>query len=277
MWNEKEGALYWLDINGQWLWKYVPGSHKESHKLPEVAGSFAFRESGGLLMGFVSGLCWYDPKSGKTEKVVDFEPELNTRPNDAKCDRQGNFVIGSYNKNHREDKLNIGGLWRLNQDLSFEEILDYRFRCSNTIAFTEAGDEVYFCDTPTREIYKFKYDPQGKLTDKTLFYKMEETDAGGPDGATVDTEGGLWEAQAGNWKVVRHRPSDGKIDYEIKLPFNNPTSCAIGGKDMDTLYITTARHRLSEEQRKEQPGAGQLWAVKLPDGLRGTPATFFKG
>jgi sugar lactone lactonase YvrE len=25
---------------------------------------------------------------------------------------------------------------------------------------------------------------------------------------------------------------------------------------MDTLFITTARHRLSEEQRTEQPGAG---------------------
>jgi sugar lactone lactonase YvrE len=36
---------------------------------------------------------------------------------------------------------------------------------------------------------------------------------------------------------------------QVLLPMNNPTSCAIGGTNMDTLYITTARHRLTEEER----------------------------
>ena len=75
------------------------------------------------------------------------------------------------------------------------------------------------------------------------------------------------------------RPRESKIwwlrqvDYEIVLPCNNPTSCAIGG---DTLYITTARHRLTEEQRKAQPGAGQLWAVKLPPTITGVPEPVFR-
>lgn len=29
---------------------------------------------------------------------------------------------------------------------------------------------------------------------------------------------------------------------------------SIGGPDMDTLFITTAKHRLSEEERAQQPG-----------------------
>lgn len=44
---------------------------------------------------------------------------------------------------------------------------------------------------------------------------------------------------------------------------------------MDTLYITTAKHRLTEEQIKEQPGAGHLWSVKLPDGIMGLPEPRF--
>ena len=286
LWHEGKGKLYWLDINGKMLWEYTPSvcsggsctmpSH-HSWPLPKVAGSFAFSQDGKrFLMGFASGLAWWDPeKPNESVKICDYEPGLNTRPNDGKCDRQGNFIIGSYNNNHREDKLNIAGLWRLNaKDSSLTEILDYRFRCSNTIAFSPNGDEMYFCDTPTKAIYKFKYSPTGPLTDRTLFYQMGEEEAGGPDGATVDSTGGLWEAQAGNWKVVRHRPADGRVDFEVALPFNNPTSCAIGG---DTLYITTARHRLTEEQRKAQPGAGQLWAVELPASIRGLREPAFAG
>jgi sugar lactone lactonase YvrE len=77
-------------------------------------------------------------------------------------------------------------------------------------------------------------------------------------------------------QVVRHRPSDGAIDHEIILPFDNPTSVAIGGANMDTLFITTAKHRLSDEQRKQQPGAGNLWTCKLPEGLRGLPEPLLK-
>ena len=29
-------------------------------------------------------------------------------------------------------------------------------------------------------------------------------------------------------QVVRHNPYNGSVDYEVKLPMNNPTSCAIG-------------------------------------------------
>ena len=39
------------------------------------------------------------------------------------------------------------------------------------------------------------------------------------------------------------------MHIQVVLPMNNPTSCAIGGTKMDTLYITTARHRLTEEER----------------------------
>uniref|UniRef100_A0A7S0VDI7 SMP-30/Gluconolactonase/LRE-like region domain-containing protein n=1 Tax=Hemiselmis tepida TaxID=464990 RepID=A0A7S0VDI7_9CRYP len=271
MWHEVEQKLYWLDINGKKLWSYSPStSETRSWDLPEVAGSFAFRESGGFLMGFASGLAWYDPETGAQDKVCAYEEGLNTRPNDGKCDREGNFVIGSYNNNHRNDQKNIAGLWRLSKgDLSLTEILDYRFRCSNTIAFDAKGTTMYFCDTPTKKIYKFDYAPDAPLSNRQLFAEMAPEETGGPDGATVDSEGGVWVAQAGNWRVVRHRASDGAVDYEVKLPLNNPTSCSIGGEGMDTLFITTARHRLSDQERKEQPGAGQLWSLKLPGGIKG--------
>lgn len=95
-------------------------------------------------------LSWMEADEGESSRmqVCDYEPELNTRPNDGKCDREGNFVIGSYNNNHRQDEKNIAGMWRLSKDdKSLTEIMDYRFRCSNTIAFDQTGTKIYFCDT----------------------------------------------------------------------------------------------------------------------------------
>ena len=96
MMHPTERALYWLDINGKKLHKFHPviGTSKQ-WDLPEVAGSFAFTSNLDLfLMGFASGLSWFVPSSGEVEKICDYEADLNTRPNDGKCDREGNFVIG---------------------------------------------------------------------------------------------------------------------------------------------------------------------------------------
>lgn len=119
-----------------------------------------------------------------------------------RCDKEGNFVIGSYNNNHRGDGADLGGLYRLNgQTKALTEILDYRFRCSNCICFSPDGQTMYFCDTPTRRIYSFDYSPQGKLRNRQLVYEMPSHMEGGPDGAQCDADGFLWAAISGAGRV----------------------------------------------------------------------------
>jgi sugar lactone lactonase YvrE len=74
--------------------------------------------------------------------------------------------------------------------------------------------------------------------------------------------------------VVRYTPQ-GRIDRVVELPVSQPTSCAFGGKDLDTLYITTAAQRLSPEQLAREPDAGSLFAVRA--GTRGLPEPHFAG
>lgn len=85
-------------------------------------------EGGDLLLGLQTGIFAFNPSSGAARLLSDFEPKLNTRPNDGRVDRRGNFVIGSYNNAHRQDGQEIGGLWRLTADGHLREILDYKFR-----------------------------------------------------------------------------------------------------------------------------------------------------
>jgi hypothetical protein len=89
---------------------------------------------------------------------------------------------------------------------------------------------------------------------------------GGPDGSCVDAEGYLWSAQYRLARIVRYAP-DGRVDRTIALPTGNPTCCAFGGDQLDTLYITTSSFRMSPERRAAEPLAGNLFAV-VP-GVRG--------
>ena len=63
---------------------------------------------------------------------------------------------------------------------------------------------------------------------------------GNPDGGSMDEEGCLWSARWGGSCFVRFTP-DGRVDREIELPALQPSSCAFGGADRKTLYMTTAR------------------------------------
>ena len=81
-----------------------------------------------------------------------------------------------------------------------------------------------------------------------------------PDGACIDADGCLWTAFFAGSRIVRYRP-DGAIDLSIPLPATNPTCICFGGRDLKTLYITTARKSLTAEQLAAEPLAGSLLAI----------------
>lgn len=111
-------------------------------------------------------------------KVLCERPEQNqaTRPNDGRVDRQGRFVFGMYNNYHRSgcsEGKNNAGLYRLNENLEIEQLLDYKYRVSNCICFPLDGKTMYFCDTPTRKVYVFDYpERDGMLSNRRLVWTM---------------------------------------------------------------------------------------------------------
>jgi sugar lactone lactonase YvrE len=54
-------------------------------------------------------MCDFNLETGAITTLSEFETGRNTRPNDGRTDKDGNFVIGSYNNNHRGDAKEIGG------------------------------------------------------------------------------------------------------------------------------------------------------------------------
>ena len=95
-----------------------------------------------------------------------------------------------------------------------------------------------------------------------------------PDGSAIDEEGYLWNAQWTGSRVVRYTPN-GEVDRVYETPCMNPTCVAFGGKDLDTLYVTSSRFTLSNEEKETYPTCGALYAIK--PGIRGVPESRFAG
>jgi sugar lactone lactonase YvrE len=91
---------------------------------------------------------------------------------------------------------------------------------------------------------------------------------------TIDAEGFLWVCLWDGWAVERYAP-DGRLDRRVEIPAAQVTSCAFGGRDLDDLYVTTAREGFPAGGRPDQPHAGGIYRVR--PGVRGRPSHRFTG
>lgn len=272
VWDQKSGFLYWVDIKKGHLHRYGPsdGSRK-TLEIGQEIGCIALRRGGGLVAAVRGGFAFLDPGTGALDLISDPEQDLpGNRFNDGKCDPAGRFLAGSM-----DDAIEktTGALYSMDSGLTVTKLFGGYTVC-NGPAFSPEGDTLYFSDTVGRALMAFDYDPKtGTAGDRRLFARIPE-DQGLPDGLTVDSEGGVWNAHWDGWRVTRYLP-DGKIDRVIELPVPRPTSCAFGGEDLDMLYITSARAELDDEALAAAPLSGGLFSVKMD--VRGVLPDLFGG
>jgi D-xylonolactonase len=119
-----------------------------------------------------------------------------------------------------------------------------------------------------RRIYAYDLTPDGKLENRRLWRQFAENE-GYPDGMTIDSENCLWVAHWGGGRVSRFAPS-GALLEAIPVPASQVTSCAFGGPDYRSLFITTASIGLEPKMlERDEPLAGSVFSVQV--GVRGMP------
>jgi sugar lactone lactonase YvrE len=273
LWCEKTQTLWWLDIDGCKLHCLQPqsGKHAEYHFDCNFVGSLALRSQGGLLIALDRALHTFDPASGKLHPFVQVESEhQDTRLNDGRCDARGRFWVGSMDNQLSRPS---GAFYRIDPDGNvvrmFGDVI-----VSNTIAMAPDQKTLYFSDTRRYITWAFDLDVEkGRIGNRRIFVDYTSTNER-PDGACIDAEGFLWNAMFAGGRVVRHAP-DGRLDRTIELPVTNPTCVCFGGPDLRTLYVTTGRKFLSEEQLRNEPLAGALLAIDVD--VEGLPEATFGG
>lgn len=175
------------------------------------------------------------------------------RFNDGKCDRHGRLFFGSLSLSRKP----AGGLYRLTGDGQLDQILP-GITVSNGMCWDDERSRYYYVDSWQQRIDVFDYDPAaGNVSGRRSFVHIAP-ETGLPDGMAIDAEGGVWVVMFFRGAVHRYDP-DGRLSEVVPLPVTCPTSVAFGGTDLRTLFITSARHRLDERERTEQPLAGAVF------------------
>lgn len=266
VWDPMASRLYWFDIKQALLYWGDPNTGNQGcWKLHCRASAAVIRRAGGLLLATEDGLADFDTATGSLSirEPLDLGPGF--RSNDGKIDVRGRFWWGTMDD---DGGKRPGVLYRYDPDGTLAPVVD-DIHIVNTVSCSPDGRTYYLADSKRGVIWVFDMDEAGRLSNRRVFV---ETD--GPDGSAVDVDGYLWNAQWGSWRVVRYAP-DGSVDCIVEVPVEQPSSCAFGGDDMTTLFITTAREDLSEDALAGQPWAGSVLAFEA--GVKGLSLPSFAG
>jgi sugar lactone lactonase YvrE len=143
-------------------------------------------------------------------------------------------------------------------------VTDDLFGITNTLVWPDP-DILVVADTLENALYRYRIGPDGRLGPKEVF--AQGLDRGLPDGSCTDASGRIWNARVVGGHAVACIGKDGTLVEYVGLPCSWPTSCAFGGLDFGTLFVTSARFTMSREHLEEAPFEGGLFAV--PSSSRG--------
>ncbi|MEX2296804.1 MAG: SMP-30/gluconolactonase/LRE family protein [Dongiaceae bacterium] len=281
VWSVDEQALYWIDVMAPAVHRFDPKTgENRSWKLPEQIGSIGLRKKGGLVAATKSGFSFIDVNNGRVTPIIDPERDLPENGfNDGKCDRRGRFWagsawLGSDGKYDNPPAEPTGSIYRLDPDHVCHRIVP-GIRETNTFAWSPDDRTIYFGDSSeSKVIYAADFDIEaGSIANQRIFARTNDG-AGVHDGSAIDAEGYLWTTFWEGWRIVRYAP-DGRIDRVVEMPFKYVTSCAFGGDNLETLFVTSGRWDLKGAELAAQPQAGSLFAFE--PGVRGLPEPMFAG
>ncbi|WP_151449026.1 SMP-30/gluconolactonase/LRE family protein [Lacisediminimonas profundi] len=263
LWEPREGALYWIDIEGRAVHRYIEKQRQHTAwSLPSEPGCIARAESG-LVVAMRTGIATLDTLSGYLRQVTPAPFDGATqRFNDGRCDPMGRLWVGTINEPRDGPKATLfcleGGQLR---DAGLPVTV------SNGLAFSPDSRTLYHADTSAHLIKAYDYQlSTGQVGPGRILRQFDtardENYGGRPDGAAVDSEGAYWIAMYEGGRILRLSPA-GAILGEFPLPVRCPTMIAFGGEDMRTLFITTVSFKRPAEELRNNPLSGKVLQMRV--------------
>ena len=274
-WDAEREELLWVDIIGSRLHRARVGTERLLHEVDSLqfdrfVGAAAPVAGGGYVLAAATGFLLV-ASSGDVHELA--QPEAgrsDVRMNDGACDPQGRFWAGTM---AFDESPGAGVLYRLELDGRCTPVLE-GLTISNGIGWSPDGAEMYLSDSGTRTIDRFDFAADtGDISGRRTIVAIPPGIA--PDGLTVDVRGNIWVALYDGGALRCYSPN-GSLLATLPMPVDRPTSCAFGGPDWGTLFVTTAREGLDAAALARQPDAGRVFRI---DGLgvSGPPCAVYRG
>lgn len=233
-------GLHWVDMLAGDVLSLAPsGTVRRRHVAPVVA-VIRPRAHGGLVYAIERGFALDDGPGTRIQLLPEIWSDTGVRMNEGGCDPAGNFYCGSMAYDARPG---AGKLYRLDVDGGVSAV-ESDWTIPNGLEWTSDGTSAYHCDTTSGRIDVLDWDPEHGLHNRRPFVHVPE---GGPDGLTIDTEGGVWVAVWGGAAVHRYA-ADGSLSDVVEVPCSQVSACTFGGEGHRDLFITTSRQGLSDPE-----------------------------
>ncbi len=273
-WQADEQCLYWVDIPGKKILRAEADSGRvEAWDMPSEPGCIAPAAHGGLVIALRHGVFRARQWGGALEHIttLPYDP-LTVRANDGKCDALGRFWVGTID----EPKA-----------CHAAELFSIDCRAGSAVVQRQAGDALtanglgwspdartlYWADTPQHLVHAWDYDldanilsahrPHLQFAPKPSGWTFEDRSyQGRPDGAAVDVLGNYWVAMFEGRRVCQFAP-DGTLLQALDTPAQCPTMPCLGGPDLRTLYLTSARHGRSAAELLRFPDSGAVFFTRV--------------
>lgn len=281
-WHPQEQRLYWVDIAGRQILRTQAGATSvDTWDMPEEPGCIAPAAGGGLVIAMRHGVFRTPGWQGPLQRIaqLDYDP-THMRANDGKCDAVGRFWIGTLDETKLAHNAALYSLdCRHGRTPLIERKAD-QATTANGLAWSPDGRTLYWADTARHVVYAWDFDVQtNTLGAQRIFQQFEPKPADGlapyrgrPDGAAVDVQGNYYVAMYEGRRVCKFSPG-GTLLAEFSTPVCCPTMPCFGGADLQTLYITSARHKRSASELLTYPLSGCVFSMRME--VAGLPVNFF--
>ena len=251
-----DGALRWCDIGRGSVYRSPVGGDVDGgddNVLQLAPPVSAFQPAGSGFVYTDADSVRLANRAGKLREVLATIRHRSDRIrfNEGKCDPAGRFVVGSMDLDGKAD----GAIYSVDPAGRVITIVG-GIGTANGFEWTDDGTRMWFTDTATQTIYVGDYSERGVLSNVRPFASGFMS-----DGLARDRDGGFWNGVYDTGHVV-HWSSHGDQDLEVEIPAGHVTAVAFGGEHLSTLFIATARERLTEQQLEDQPLTGSIFQVE---------------
>ena len=262
-WSPEESAVWWLDLHGRALLRTREDGETDVFKTPGFPANnpraIVPARAGKLIAALDDRLTRFDPASGDFSAIASAHdmPEGHVF-NDATVDSEGRLIIGTVRAAGGDDYK--GRILSITAGEPARVLAD-GLCTANGLAFSPDGRTVYFSDShhDVRKVWRAAYDPRTGMAGPRDVFVDFKLYPGRPDGAAIDNEGGYWIAALEDGCVHRFLPN-GQWERSVRLPVAMPSRPCFGGRNMDSLYVTTA----GTLRGADDGAAGSLFVLGVP-------------